>query len=68
MLGINLRHNLQLTGTYGTFAPFGKITNKDNAEVKVTGADEWQDGWGHKEEPWTLDCESNSNQIITYLT
>lgn len=48
MLGINLRHNLQLTGTYGTFAPFGKITNKDNTEVKVTGADEWQEGWGHK--------------------
>jgi len=41
-LGINIRHNLQLVGTFGPFAPMGKITNADNESTIVDNKDKWK--------------------------
>lgn len=46
MLGLNLKHNIQLVGTLGSYGMFGKITDKDNAEVLVNGESNWKTALG----------------------
>lgn len=43
--GINIRHNLQLVGTFGPFAPVGKITNADNESTIVNDEEKWKDAF-----------------------
>ncbi|MFA5972488.1 MAG: hypothetical protein WC780_09075 [Lentimicrobiaceae bacterium] len=43
LFGINILSNVQLTYAYGTYSPFGKITDKDNKEVLVNDAANWKD-------------------------
>ena len=43
LFGVNILHNLQLTYAFGTYSPFGAITDKDNKEVLVNDADNWKD-------------------------
>lgn len=44
LFGINIRHNLQLTYVYGTYSPFGTITDADNKAVEVNGFKGWKEG------------------------
>jgi len=46
LFGINILSNVQLTYAYGTYSPFGKITDKDNKEVLVNDAANWKDALG----------------------
>jgi hypothetical protein len=45
LFGVNILHNIQLTYAAGTYSPFGTITDKDNKEVKVNGADNWAEAF-----------------------
>jgi len=43
LFGLNIRHNIQLVYSYGTYTPFGTITNKENTKVEVNNSDNWKD-------------------------
>jgi hypothetical protein len=43
LFGLNILHNVQLTYAYGTYSPFGKITDKDNKELLINDAANWKD-------------------------
>jgi len=43
LFGLNIRHNIQLVYSYGTYSPFGTITNKENTKVDVNNSDNWKD-------------------------
>jgi len=45
MAGINILHNLQLTGSYSYYLMGGKITDQDKIDYIINGEPKWGDGF-----------------------